>query len=256
MRGTPLETAAPATAAANAPLFQPAGGAPGYTGPPPGPRVEGFPIGCACRLPIPSGSLSRPHGAPAADPSIPMAREVPEDILMARREIEVARAALQREKEALAGLAGRPSALPPGVRSATVTGASAAPVSTAGNAAQAAGMPFPERVSQGVAPDQAARGQPVQADVPTGSDPWSMQDPRGRCSSHVGQGSYFAGLPTPAVAPALTMGPQGAMYCPIGTPPGSPQRDGRAGFDARKPVFDTNIARDSKYQYDKNGQEA
>ena len=177
---------------------------------------------------------------------------MPEEILRARREIEVARTALEWENEFFAS---RPSVLPPGVATSAVTGASAAPVSTVGNAAQAAGMPFPERVSQGVAPDHAARGQPGQADVPTGSDPWSMQDPWGRCSSQVGQGTYFAGLPTPAMAPALTMGPQGAMYCPIGTPPGSPQRDSRARFDTRKPVFDANIARDSKYQYDRNKQE-
>ena len=100
--------------------------------------------------------------------------------------------------------------------------------------AQAAAMPFPARVSQGVAPDHAARGQPGQADVPTGSDPWSIQDLWGRYSSHVGHGIYFAGLPTPAMAPAPMMGLQGAMYCPIGTPPGSPQRGGRARFDPRK----------------------
>ena len=58
------------------------------------------------------------------------------------------------------------------------------------------------------------------------------------------------------MAPAPTMGSQGAMYCPIGTPPGSQQRDGRARYDTRKLLFDANIACDSKYQYDKNRQEA
>ena len=86
LRGAPLGSAQPGEGSFPEPVFQPAGAAPGRAaplpGPPPGPRVEGFPVGRVCRgfhkidapPTIPSGSLSRPHGAPAADPLIPIAR--------------------------------------------------------------------------------------------------------------------------------------------------------------------------------------
>ena len=66
-----------------------------------GPRPEGFPIGGACRMPLP-----RPPGVSAADPVTPPpyahAAAASEQICRARREIESERAALTREREAMA----------------------------------------------------------------------------------------------------------------------------------------------------------